>query len=184
MEIEKIINELTKLINAITKLGQHDWFDYIQLSFAILGVGISAWAVWMAKRIPEKIAYNQDKIALFDKRMKYYHTCHTIINGCCLLGMEGKVEKNLEKQGLEFVCYDSDGAKFLFDEETSNFISGVFSNWIDYSIASDFLKNNDANSATQEIIEDYKKSYKETREFFKQSRRQLPIKFEKYLKIK
>ena len=72
MEIDKILNEITKLINAITNLGQHDWFDYIQLVFVILGVGISAWAIWMAKRIPEKIAYNQDKIALFDKRFKSF----------------------------------------------------------------------------------------------------------------
>ena len=73
MDVEIIFDEITKLINAITSLGQPNWFDYIQLIFVILGVGISAWAVWMAKRVPEKIADNQDKIALFDKRFAAYN---------------------------------------------------------------------------------------------------------------
>ncbi len=72
MDIERIFDETTKLINAITNLGQPNWFDYFQLFFVILGVSISAWAVWMAKRVPEKIAGNQDKIALFDKRFAAY----------------------------------------------------------------------------------------------------------------
>ena len=73
MDIEKIFDEITKLIVAIKGIGQPDWFDYVQLFFVILGVGISVCAVWMAKKVPEKIADNQDKIALFDKRFSAYN---------------------------------------------------------------------------------------------------------------
>jgi len=183
VEMEKIYDEITKLINAITSIGQPNWFDYLQLFFVFLSVGISVWAVWMAKRVPEKIADNQDKIALFDKRIRYYYACHTIISGGCLVGKEQQIEENLKKQGLEFICYDSDGAEFLFDKETADFISDVFSKWIEYSIAFEFLKNYDGNSATKELFEDYKKSSVETRAFFKSAREQLPRKFKKYLKM-
>lgn len=183
MGIEKNFNEITKLINVIRSLGQHDWFDYIHLLFAILGVLISAFAVWTAINIPKKIANNQDKIALFDKRIRYYYACQTIISGGCLVGKEQQIEENLKKQGLEFICYDSDGAKFLFEQETADFISDVFSKWIEYSIAFEFLKNYDGNSATKELFEDYKKSSVETRAFFKSAREQLPKKFEKCLKM-
>lgn len=110
MEIEKIFNELTKLINAITKLGQLDWFDYIQLTFAILGVGISAWAVWMAKRIPEKIAYNQDKIALFDKRFNAYNAFQTIETFVDLIKNEERVEEY--RKILVMIFYDGNNVQF------------------------------------------------------------------------
>ena len=125
----------------------------------------------------------QYKIDLFDKRMRYYQTCYTIIIGCCVSENDQQVEKNLKEQGLEFVCYDSDGAKFLFDEETSNFICEVFKNWINYSAASSYIKNYDDNSVTNELYNDYIKDHRESMKFFDLAREQLSTNFEKYFKM-
>ena len=136
-------------------------------------------------------ARRQYKIDLFDKRMRYYQTCYTIIIGCCVSENDQQVEKNLKEQGFEFVCYDSDGANFLFDEETSDFICEVFKKWINYSAASSYIKNYNDDSVTNydntgganELYNDYKKEHRESMEFFNLAREQLSKKFEKYLKM-
>lgn len=150
---ERIFDETTKLINAVTSIAQPNWFDCLQFILTALGLAVSIWAVITAINIPKKIADNQDKIALFDKRIRYYQTCYTIIMGCCVSENAQQVEENLKKQGLEFVCYDFNGAKFLFDQETSDFICEVFKIWINYS-ASSYIKNYDDNSATNELYND------------------------------
>ena len=111
MEIDKILNEITNLINTITSLGQRDWFDYIQLVFAILGMGISAWAVWMTKRVPEKIASNQDKITLFDKRFQAYEILEKHI-WCSQLLKDSS--NNSYKDLIAFVFFDGDENAFEY----------------------------------------------------------------------
>ncbi len=153
--------------------------DIISCVVGIIGLVTSIIAIV----ISNCIAKRQYKISLFEKRMAYYHACCLIISSCCLVGKEEQVEEKLKKQGLELVCYDSDGAKFLFNKKTSKFIAEVFSKWIEYSVAFEFLKNYDGNSATKELFEDYKQSSVETRTFFESAREQLPRKFKKYLKM-
>lgn len=74
MDIEKVFEEITKLTNAITCLGQPNWLDYLQAVASILSIMISAIAVVMAVRIPKKIAKKQDKIALFNKRFDSFNS--------------------------------------------------------------------------------------------------------------
>ena len=183
MEIEKIFSEIKKLINVISNLGQPNWLDYVQLVLTALGVGISIWAVKTAASIPKEIAYRQDKVALFDKRIRYYQTCHIILDGCKYGRSKQQVEDDLENQHLEFVCYDSDGARFLFDEETASFINDVFSNWLKYSNAVFLIKSYSDNDNTKEPYEEYMEEYKETIKFFESAREQLPRKFEGYFKM-
>ena len=166
MEIADIINSLksTDIINCVVGI--------IGLITSITAIIIS---ICTARR--------QYKIDLFDKRMRYYQTCYTIIIGCCVSENDQQVEENLKKQGLEFVCYDFTGAKYLFGQETSDFICDVFENWKIYSAASSYIKNYNDDSVTNELYNDYKKEHRESMKFFNLAREQLPEKFEEFLKM-
>lgn len=72
MDIEKVSAEIIKLTNAITRLGQPDWLDYLQVIASIISIIISAIAVVMAVRVPKQISNRQDQISLFDKRFAAY----------------------------------------------------------------------------------------------------------------
>ncbi len=60
------------LIDVIKSLSEPGCLDYIQMIFTVVGVIISAVALIFAIRIPRKIAYEQNKIALFEKRFQAY----------------------------------------------------------------------------------------------------------------
>ena len=72
MDIERIFEEITKLTNAISCLGQPNWLDYLQVIASIVSIIISALAVIMAVSVPKKISNRQDQISLFDKRFAAY----------------------------------------------------------------------------------------------------------------
>ncbi len=110
MDIERIFEEITKLINAITYLGNPNWFDYLQLLFAVFGVLISAWAVWVAKKIPKEIAHKQDDIALFDKRFIAYNAFQTIETFVSLIKSEDRVEDYREI--FVMIFYDGNNIQF------------------------------------------------------------------------
>lgn len=127
--------------------------------------------------------HNQNKREMYDKREPYYRACRIIIYGCRYGGNGEQVKDDLKKQGLEFICDDSNGAKFLFDEETASFIADVFYNWKKYSGSVGSFKDYGDNNATKDLYDDYMKDYKDAAEFFKMAKEQLPNKFEKYLKM-
>lgn len=68
------------LIKAIQDLGQYTFLDYILFGANVISVIISAFALFAAIRVPKKIAENQNKIALFEKRYEMYKTLYPIIN--------------------------------------------------------------------------------------------------------
>ena len=57
-----------ELIKAIQELGNLSWIDYIQLGLAFITIIISALALFYAIKVPKRIAEDQNRIALFDKR--------------------------------------------------------------------------------------------------------------------
>ncbi len=59
---------MKELISAIRELGQPGCIDYIQMIATVISVGISGAALFYAIRVPKKIASEQNKIALFEKR--------------------------------------------------------------------------------------------------------------------
>ena len=59
---------MEELINVIQDLGKISWFEYIQLVATFVSILISGFAVFYAVKVPEKIAGEQNKIALFEKR--------------------------------------------------------------------------------------------------------------------
>ena len=63
---------MEELIKAIQELGNLSWIDYVQLGLTIVTILISALALFYAIRVPKKIAEEQNKIALFDKRYEVF----------------------------------------------------------------------------------------------------------------
>ncbi len=63
---------MEELIKAIQELGNLSWIDYVQLGLTIVTIIISALALFYAIRVPKKIAEEQNKIALFDKRYEVF----------------------------------------------------------------------------------------------------------------
>lgn len=63
---------MEELIKAVQELGKPGCLDYIQLVATVISVIISALAVYYAVKVPKKIADEQNKIALFEKRNSVY----------------------------------------------------------------------------------------------------------------
>lgn len=64
--------EYKDLIDAISSLGDPNWLDYVQMITTCISIIISAIAVVMAVKVPKRIAEEQKKIDLFDKRFDAY----------------------------------------------------------------------------------------------------------------
>lgn len=74
------MNELTQ---AIQDLGKNNALDYIQFIANILSIVISAMALFVSVRVPNKIAKQQNSIALFEKRyevFQFYEKCVAFTN--------------------------------------------------------------------------------------------------------
>ena len=78
------------LIRAIQDLGQYAFWDYILFGANVISVIISAFALFAAIRVPKKIAENQNKIALFEKR----YECFQFFEKCYLFGKALKNNEN------------------------------------------------------------------------------------------
>ena len=63
---------MEELINAIQDLGKISWIEYIQLVATVISIIISGLAVYCAVKVPKKIADEQNKIALLEKRTEIY----------------------------------------------------------------------------------------------------------------
>lgn len=144
---------------------------------------ISIISILVSIAIPIITMCKQNKSDLYDKRELFYRACRIIVYGCRYGGDGEQVKDDLKRQGLEFICDDSNGAKFLFDEETASFIADVFYNWKKYNGAVNSFNAYGDNNATKELCCDYMEEYKEAAEFFKFAKEQLPKKFETYLKM-
>jgi len=153
--------------------------DIINCVVGVIGLVTSIVAIYISISGTKR----QYKIDLFNKRIAYYYACD-IICGCCLSGLEDIVEKRFEIMGVDCNCYDVQGTEFLFEKEDADFISSIFSKWIVFRDVACFLKSyNNDNEKENEIYEEMKKQYEETKQFFRKSQESLTDKFEKYLKI-
>lgn len=140
------------LIKAIQELGNLNWMDYVQLIATVISIIISACAVYYAVNIPKRIAEEQNKIALFEKRYELYiiftkstafvkvieqssvktkeNAQHLFVNM-----LSGKNLDNISQSGLEdeakLVLYDVVAtlgqAKYLFNLESDRSLE-IFSN--------------------------------------------------------
>ena len=63
---------MEELIHAIQNVGNPGWIDYVQLVVTSLSVLISVVALFYAIKVPKKIAEEQNKIALFEKRYEVF----------------------------------------------------------------------------------------------------------------
>lgn len=63
---------MEELVNSIRELGNLSWLDYVQLGLTVVTIIISALALFYAIRIPKKIAEEQNRIALFEKRYEAF----------------------------------------------------------------------------------------------------------------
>lgn len=166
METTEIINSLktTDIINCIVGI--------IGLIASIIAICIS---ISNSKR--------QYKIELFNKRIRYYYACE-IICTFCMVDMQNSVQGRFDELGIDINQFDVDGAKFLFESDTAEFICDIFSKWTYFGIIEYYLKNYDSSAnKDDEEFEEKKKIYDETQLFFSEARKQLVTKFEKYLKI-
>ena len=153
--------------------------DIINCVAGIIGLITSIVAIC----ISISSAKRQYKIDLFNKRISYYYACD-IICACCITDMEDVVPQRFENLGIDIKGYDVEGAQFLFEEETAEFISDIFSKWTYFCIIAHYIKNYSNNTdKNEEEFKDNKKRYEETQIFFSEARKQLLTKFEKYLKI-
>lgn len=80
-----------------------------------IGVIASFMAIWFAIQVPKKIAEQQNKIALFEKR----HECYTAIQN--LLALKNQIEElqTIKEIQAAFKLYFGDSEKFCIDEPVS-----------------------------------------------------------------
>ena len=99
---------MNELIGAIQELGNISWLDYVQLIATVVSIIISAMAVFYAVKIPKKIAEEQNKIALFEKRHLFYLTlckCISFFDGI----EETQSKTNVEIRRLFFIMLGDSG---------------------------------------------------------------------------
>lgn len=63
---------MNDIIDAINRLNENSWMDYVQLGATVISIIISALAVIYAVKVPKKIAEEQNSIALFEKRYEFF----------------------------------------------------------------------------------------------------------------
>ncbi len=73
---------MNEIVEAINKLGEISWMDYVQLGATVLSIIISALAVFYAIKVPKKIAEEQNKITLFEKRYEIFHFYELCFDFC------------------------------------------------------------------------------------------------------
>lgn len=102
---------MEELISAIQQLGQPGCIDYIQMIATVVSVVISGVALFYAISVPKKIASEQNKIALFEKRFMALQKIGIIMS-------EYKNIKNIMSKVIipdnlrkHFICSIQDSAK-------------------------------------------------------------------------
>ena len=125
---------MEELIKAIQELGNLSWIDYVQLGLTIVTILISALALFYAIRVPKKIAEEQNKIALFDKRYEVFQLFERCVSFNKALRKSETVEEMRKDCMLLFdeLKYEELDFKivmkkvYTFEHTASN---GVFISW-------------------------------------------------------
>lgn len=88
---------------------ENSW-DAISAFAAWAGVGASLGAIWAAIQIPKKIAEEQNKITLFEKRYTFYETLYKCMDAVDMLK---KVDNNEVAQRYVIITFLEDATKGL-----------------------------------------------------------------------
>ena len=75
-----MVVNMKELISVLQELGQPGCIDYIQMIATVISVGISGAALFYAISVPKKIASEQNKIALFEKRFTALQKIESIMS--------------------------------------------------------------------------------------------------------
>lgn len=78
MESE-LVQEIHNIANSIDALAQPRFIDWLAVILSAFSIAVSGIAIWFAVQVPKKIAEQQDKISLFDKRFDTYCIMTTCI---------------------------------------------------------------------------------------------------------
>lgn len=69
MESE-LLQAIDSIVNSIDALAQPRFIDWLAVILSAFSIAISGAAIWFAVQVPKKIAIQQNKIALFAKRLQ------------------------------------------------------------------------------------------------------------------
>lgn len=68
----ELLRAIDSIANSIDALAQPRWIDWIAVILSGVSIVVSGIATWFVVQVPKKIAGQQDKISLFDKRFDAY----------------------------------------------------------------------------------------------------------------
>lgn len=69
----EVIQALSEIKDSLDALAQPRPIDWLAIMISFLSMAVSGVAVWFAVQIPKKIAKEQNRIALFEKRYEMYN---------------------------------------------------------------------------------------------------------------
>ena len=67
-----MVEAIKEVSKSIVDVSQPRYLDYVQIVISIISVVVSGVAIWFAISVPKKIAENQNRISLFEKRFEFY----------------------------------------------------------------------------------------------------------------
>lgn len=141
---------MEELINAIQDLGEISWLDYVQLIATIISIIISAVAVFFAVKVPIRIAEEQNRIALFEKRSSFYFDFCRCISFCEALD----TVETKEQVRLMFYTIMSNETVDCELDEIDKRITPLLMKMASILSAGDFLFNCRADKLLEPIIKD------------------------------
>ncbi len=160
---------MEELIKAIQELGNLSWIDYVQLGLTIITIIISALALFYAIKVPKKIAEEQNRIALFEKRyeaFQFFERCFTFYKALqksktvedmrvnCLFFFETTDIEALELENIRkelfYFEYMLHKMEFLFPELAEEDLSDLYHAL--YEVVLAIAKNEDAEEKVSTYI--------------------------------
>lgn len=82
----KMIQGIEAIADAIQNTAKPGCIDWVSIGISLAGVVLSGIAIIVAVQVPKKIAKQQDKISLFEKR----YECYTVIQKILVIGEQIK----------------------------------------------------------------------------------------------
>ena len=82
----KMIQGIEAIADAIQNIAKPGCIDWVSIGISLAGVVLSGIAIIVAVQVPKKIAKQQDKISLFEKR----YECYTVIQKILVIGEQIK----------------------------------------------------------------------------------------------
>lgn len=96
----EVVQTLTAIKDSIDALAQPRLIDWLAVCVSLMSAVISGVAIWFAVRVPKKIAEQQNKIALFEKRYHAYTSLLTLQRFSSALNKEFLKDNTPDEHGL------------------------------------------------------------------------------------